>query len=312
MSGDEKSAARLITLIENGEKEGYEELIPLLPHAGRAHVLGVTGPAGAGKSTLIASLVGCYRSEKRKVGIIAVDPTSVQSQGALLGDRVRMKDIEAADEVFVRSMADRGNPGGVSRATFGAVQVMEAFGKTTVIIESVGAGQSDKLLHYLCDSVVTVFTPEFGDELQLLKAGLLEIGDIVVINKVDKDKGSGEALSAISAHVGTTAHSGWAVPVLCTRADTGEGIEHLALAIDRRWNFLCACKEAGCSRRTKTVAFLMTLLKEELWQRCSAFLSGGEAYAQIVRQTEENLIDPYTAAERIGELIEKRLRGESE
>ncbi len=306
LRGDEKCAARLITLIENGDRKGHEELIQLLPHTGRAHVIGITGPAGVGKSTLIAKLIGRYCDERRTVGVIAIDPTSIQSQGAILGDRARMKDVELAGGVFVRSMADRGQGGGISRAALGAVHVLEALGKEIVIIESVGAGQSDKGLYYLCDTVVTLFTPEFGDELQLLKAGLLEIGDVVVVNKTDKP-GSADAVSVISALAHGKTADDWLVPVISTRADTGVGVEELAFKLDARWRFLQEGRETRSSRRSKPLSFLTTLLKEEAWKRVESFLSDDEAYKETIRQVRAKVIDTYTAVERIGDLIERRL-----
>lgn len=307
LEGDEKSAARLITLIENGERNGYEELKQLLPHTGRAHILGITGPAGAGKSTLIGKLAGYYSNQRRKVGIIAIDPTSIRSQGALLGDRARMRDIELSAGIFVRSMADRGHPGGICRAALGTIRVMEALGKDLVMIESVGAGQSDKALFYLCDTVITLFTPEFGDDLQLLKAGLLEIGDIIVINKMDK-AGSEEAANAISARIREKIEGQWDVPIFCTRADIGEGIKELADAVDNRWRFLQEQDQTAGLRSEKTISFMMTLLKEELWRRFLTVFHKDEVYEEIIRNVECKIIDPYAAVGQIADIIDERLQ----
>jgi LAO/AO transport system kinase len=307
LRGDEGSAARLISLIENKERKGYDELARLLPHTGRAHVLGITGPAGAGKSTIITRLAGHFCNKGKKVGIIAIDPTSIQSQGAFLGDRVRMKELEAPGQVFIRSMADREHPGGISRAALGTIYVMEALGKEIVVIESVGAGQSDKALFYICDTVVTLFTPEFGDELQLLKAGLLEIGDIVVLNKGDK-AGSENAMAVVSAGIPKRPVGEWPIPILRTRANAGEGIDDLVNAVEARWRFIRADKENAIKRRQKTTFFIMTLLKEEIWRRFMCAYSAQTEYGRIMEDAQSKIIDPYSAVERIADIVEARLQ----
>lgn len=307
LTGDEGSAARLITLIEERKKAGYEELAQLLPHTGKAHVVGVTGPAGAGKSTLIAVLANRLCDQEKKVGIIAIDPTSVRSRGAFLGDRVRMKPVERPGVVFIRSMADREHPGGISRASLGAVYVMEGLGKDVVVIESVGAGQSDKALLYVCDTVVTLFTPEFGDEFQLLKAGLLEIGDVVVVNKWDKAD-SEDVVNAISTYIPEKAEGAWSIPILRTTAITGDGLDKLVNVLEARRDFLLKDKEAAAKRREKTRLFTMALLKEEIWQRFLAVLSKEAEYGTILTKVGSRVLDPYSAVERIADMVERRLQ----
>jgi LAO/AO transport system kinase len=308
LEGDEKSGARLITLIEDKKKEGYVELTRLLPHTGKAHILGITGPAGAGKSTLIAKLAGSIRSKGIKLGIIAIDPTSMQTRGAFLGDRVRMNEIEYPKEIFIRSMADREHPGGIARAALGAVYVMEALGKDVIIVESVGAGQSDKALFYICDTVVTLFTPEFGDELQLLKAGLLELGDVVVVNKWDKANPDEDLVGAIRASMPEKEKTAWPVPILRAKADIGEGIDEFAKAIEARWNFLLNDKTAMTRRREKIALFIMTLLKEEIWQRFFDNVWMEAGCAGIIEEARSRIIDPYSAVERIASIVEQRLQ----
>jgi LAO/AO transport system kinase len=307
LKGEERSGARLITLIEDRERKGYEELTRLLPRTGRAHVLGITGPAGAGKSTIIAKLAGRFSDQGKKVGIIAIDPTSMQSHGAVLGDRVRMQEAERPGEIFIRSMADRDHPGGVSRAALGAVYVMEGLGKDVVIIESVGAGQSDKALFYICDTVVTLFTPEFGDEIQLLKAGLLEIGDIVVVNKSDK-AGSDDAMRAISAFLPKKSEGEWSAPILLTKAHISEGLDDLIRNIELHWTFLLADNQRVIRRKQKITFFMMTLLKEELWRRFTDTYWKERECEQIVEEAQTKVIDPYTAVERIADIVEARLQ----
>lgn len=307
LNGDEKSAARLITLIEDKKKAGYEELARLLPQTGRAHVLGITGPAGAGKSTLIAKLAGCMLGQGKRIGIIAVDPTSIQSRGAFLGDRARMNEIERPGGIFIRSMADREHPGGICRAALGAIYVMEALGNDVVIVESVGAGQSDKSIFHVCDTIVTLFTPEFGDELQLLKAGLLEIGDIIVINKWDKGCPE-DMVAAICASVLDKAKGTWTMPILHTIANTGEGIDALLSALEARWEFLRKDKDANVKGREKIGLFVMALLKDEIWQRFLAVYSGEAEYRRILEEVQSKTIDPYSAVERVADMLERTLR----
>lgn len=308
LEGDEKSAARLITLIENKNKDGYKELTRLLPYTGKAHVLGITGPAGAGKSTLISKVAGCLHNGGNKIGIIAIDPTSVQSRGAFLGDRVRINEIKHPGEIFIRSMADREHPGGISRSALGAVYVLEALGKDIVIIESVGAGQSDKALFYVCDTVITLFTPEFGDEIQLLKAGLLEIGDIVVVNKWDKADPNESMVSTISALISGKMKEAWPVPILCTKANIGEGVGDLLNAVEARWYFLQKDKYAIVQRREKIALFIKTLVKEEIWQRFLTVFSEEREYVRIMEEVQSKLVDPYSAVEYIADSVETRLQ----
>jgi GTPase len=309
LKGDEKSAARLITLLENRKPDGYKELTKLLPHTGKAHVLGITGPAGAGKSTIISKLAGRICLQGKKVGIIAIDPTSVQSRGSFMGDRVRMSEIEGSEEVFIRSMADREHPGGINRAALGAVYVMEALGKNIVMVESVGAGQSDKGLFSICDTVVTLFTPEFGDELQLLKAGLLEIGDIVVVNKRDKP-GAKNAVSTVHSCIRGQPKEGWIVPVHCTRADTGEGMDDFMAAVETRWKFLEIDSESFAKWRQKMELFTKTLLKEEIWQRFLVTCAKETEFKRIMDTVQSKMIDPYSAVEQIADVVEARLQNE--
>ncbi len=297
LKGEEKSAARLISLIEDGKQEGYDQLSLLLPHTGSAQVIGITGPAGAGKSTLVGSLAAAFCQQQKKVGIVATDPTSMQG-GALLGDRIRMRQAEEAD-VFIRSMADRGHPGGIARAAAGAVYVLEALGKDIIFVESVGAGQSEKGLFYLCDTVVVLFTRDYGDEIQLLKAGLMEIGDIVVVNKGDLP-GTADAqheLSLCASSRGGT--EGWITPVLVTRADRGEGVAEVMEAVGGHWQFITEDGRRGRRRREKLAAFTRSLLKEEIWGLFRSVIEDDNECFKIAENASNGTIDPYSAVERI-------------
>ncbi len=304
IAGDEKSAARLITLIENGSREGYVELSRLFGHTGRAHIIGITGPPGAGKSTVTGGLAVAFAGQGKRVGVVAVDPTSIAGAGALLADRLRMKGAEKLG-VFIRSMAHRGYPGGLARAAAGAVYVLEALGKERVLVESMGAGQGEKALSYLCDTMIVLFTPEYGDEVQLLKAGLLEVGDIIVVNKTDI--AGAESAKATIASILAAGSDGWLPPVMSTRADRGEGITDLAGEIDRHWRFLAEEGRRKKRREERTAAFTMDLLKEEVWQRAGAAVRDDKVCMEIAGEAVERKRDPYGAVESIVEKVVFRI-----
>ncbi len=298
LKGDEKSAARLISQVEDGNREAYKALSQLLPHAGRAYILGITGPPGSGKSTLTGRLAVAFSGRGKNVGVIATDPTSVKGRGAFLGDRLRMKEAEKK-QIFIRSMAHRGYPGGVARAAAGAAYILEGLGKDLIILETLGAGQSEKGLAYLCDTVITLFTPDYGDEIQLLKAGLMEIGDIVIVNKADKPGAEDACRELASLVSGRGLTNGWNVPVLLARANKGEGVEALMLAIEAHWQSLAKKGEREKRKKERTETFLMALLKEELWKRFFEHFGKGPAFTEMLRDVRTGMTDPYSAVERM-------------
>ncbi|MBA4416757.1 MAG: methylmalonyl Co-A mutase-associated GTPase MeaB [Syntrophus sp. (in: bacteria)] len=298
LKGKEKSAARLISQVENGNREAYEALSRLLPYTGRAHIIGITGPAGAGKSTLIGRLAVSFADQGKKVAVIATDPTSMKNKGAFLGDRLRMKEAEEK-QIFIRSMAHRGYPGGVARAARGAIYVLEGLGKDLIILESIGAGQSEKELFNLCDTIITLFTPEYGDDIQFFKAGLMEIGDIIIINKADKP-GADDAARVLAAHILLKETSKeWKVPVLLTQAHSGEGLEAAVLAIETHWQNLGQGGQRTQNKKEKAEAFMIALLKEELWKRFSLMLSRNDLFKQQSEDVRDGKSDPYSAVEMI-------------
>jgi LAO/AO transport system kinase len=196
LSGDRRAMARLITHIENGADDAHASLAQIYPHTGQAHIIGITGSPGTGKSTLVNELAKAYRASDRRVGVVAVDPTSPFSGGAILGDRIRMCDLAGDPDVFVRSMATRGSLGGLARATADAVKVLDAAGFEIVIIETVGAGQSEVEIAETAHTVVVVEAPGMGDEVQVIKAGILEIADVFAVNKADRE-GADRTVSAL-------------------------------------------------------------------------------------------------------------------
>jgi LAO/AO transport system kinase len=309
LEGSERSAARLISLIERGDRKGYEALVKLVSCMGKAHIVGITGSGGAGKSTLMNALALHFLKEGREIGIVAIDPSDASGEGSLLGDRLRMKGAEEAGRIFIRSMAQRNYPGGVCRAAIGAIYVMEAMGKELLMVESIGAGQSDREVTNLADTIITVFTPEFGDEIQLMKAGLLEIGDIVVVNKADK-AGAEDLMMALMAYAPRTVGKEWKIPVLLTQAHRDEGVAELARQVKLHGEFL------GMDRRSlrgeKYARFALSILKEEVWKVFLNHLFADQSLGPALDEIRLGRLDPYNAVDRIakefGEILEgKRL-----
>ena len=232
LSGDKKSLAKLISLVENDSSAFPEILDMLLPHLSKAHCIGITGPPGSGKSTLVDKLVTKIRSQGMAVGIIAVDPSSSISGGAVLGDRVRMQRHYLDDSVFIRSMATRGSRSGLSDAVQATANLLDAFGKDVIIIETVGVGQIEVSIAEVADIVVLVLVPESGDGIQCIKAGVVEIADIIVVNKADRE--GAERLANELRAVVTSAHKKLQPSVIITQAINNIGIEELYQEIEKR------------------------------------------------------------------------------
>lgn len=230
VAGSVQAAARLITLIENDGEDAAKALRALFPHTGRAHVVGITGPPGSGKSTLVNAAIRGLRTQGRRVGVIAVDPSSPFTGGALLGDRIRMQEHGTDPEVFVRSMATRGSLGGLAPATGEAVAVLDAWGAATVFIETVGTGQAEVDVVSAADTVMVVSAPGLGDGVQTLKAGVMEIGDVFVVNKADRPDAD-RAVNDLRMVLAMGPEGAWRPPVLSTVATTGEGVAEVLGAV---------------------------------------------------------------------------------
>lgn len=235
LKGDKRAAAKLISMIEDDDPGATEALSVIYPRTGKAHVVGFTGPPGVGKSSLINQLVRVFRGRGKKVGVVAVDPTSPFTGGAVLGDRIRMTDTGSDPGVFIRSMATRGHAGGLALATFDAVKVLDAFGMDLIFVETVGAGQSEVEIASRAHTTVLVQMPQSGDAVQALKAGIMEIGDIYVINKTDL--GGADAMASNLEFV-LEPRDGWKPPVLKTTASESIGIRELANALETHLAFL--------------------------------------------------------------------------
>lgn len=239
LEGDRTAASRLMTLVENRQK-GYRETMRLImPHTGRAQIVGVTGPPGAGKSTLVNELIKHYRTQDKTVGVVAVDPTSALSGGAILGDRVRMLGFTGDHGVFIRSMASRGQLGGLAAATVDIVRVLDASGRDIIVIETVGVGQDEISIAGLADTTLLIEVPGMGDDVQALKAGVLEVADVLVINKADR-----EGADRLANHIRTSMRllpypeGAWIPPIIKTVASEGTGVAELAKAIESHRAYL--------------------------------------------------------------------------
>ena len=238
LRGDKLAATRAITAVENSAPSGEEILRAIYRHTGKAYRVGITGPPGAGKSTVVNKLARLYRQQEMHVGIIAVDPTSPFTGGALLGDRIRMTDVELDEGVFVRSMASRGSPGGLSRKTADVADVLDASGSDVVLLETVGVGQSELDVAAAADTTVVVLVPESGDSIQAMKAGLMEIADLFVVNKSDRP-GADQAVTAIRTVLQfRSERDGWNADIVKSIANEGKGIDEIAGSIDRHRKYL--------------------------------------------------------------------------
>jgi len=301
LQGDEGSAARLISMVEEGLDEGYKAVSLLFPHTGKAHVIGVTGAPGAGKSTIVDKLAVSYGLRGGKVGIIAVDPTSAKGSGAFLGDRVRMRNAEKVEGIFIRSMAHRGFPGGIAKATLGATYVLDGLGKEVILVESVGAGQTEVQISMICDSVITVLTPDYGDEIQLMKAGLIEIGDVVVINKADRP-GAIEAAKDIEFYLMSSKSQPWKIPVMTMEARKGKGVEDLMAVLDLHHKHIKSDVLGNSKKKENMKRLVLALFKEDLWSSTLKKMQGKTVFEDVLQKAQNGTIDPYKAVQMVMDL----------
>jgi LAO/AO transport system kinase len=314
VAGDRRALARLLTAVENRGPVAEHAMRRLYPTAGRAHLVGITGPPGAGKSTLVAALIGEVRRAGRSVAVVAVDPSSPITGGALLGDRVRMQSYAEDDGVFIRSMASRGHAGGLASTSAAAASLMDAAGFDLVLIETVGTGQSEVEVAAAADTTVVLEAPEMGDEVQAIKAGLLEVADLVVVNKGDKP-GAQRTAAQLRAMLVATApkadpSDGSAArprpkrpEILITTAATGEGVPELLVALDRHR----AAGRGGSDGSAARLARAETLVWAILADRLRAALHDPDrraATAALLADVADHRVDPYAAADRLSVVLQ--------
>jgi LAO/AO transport system kinase len=299
LAGDVRTVARAISNVEDGSRDASELMQSIFPHTGKATVIGITGAPGAGKSSLVDKLATFYRSQGDRVGIIAVDPSSPFSGGAILGDRIRMQTLGLDPGVFIRSMATRGKLGGLSRATVDAVAILDAAGYAKVIVETVGVGQDEVEIVKTADVSVVVLVPGMGDDIQAIKAGIMEIGDVFVINKADRD-GVLRTEKELEALLSLAMRSDfWQSPIVKTVATEGKGTEDLAAAIQSYKDFQQQCESSRSRREAIARWRILELLGERLLAQTLGSHSASEKLDVLAAEVAAKRRDPYSAVDEI-------------
>ena len=298
LAGNRGSIARAITIIENDNTETQKLIASLYSHTGKAQIIGLTGPPGSGKSTLIEKIIREYRRKNKTVGVIAVDPTSPFTGGAFLGDRIRMQELSTDPGVFIRSMATRNYLGGIAKATKDAAKVLDAAGKDIVIVETVGAGQSEVEIIKVAKTIVVICAPGLGDEIQAIKAGIMEIGDIFAVNKADRENADKAVMDIQAILQLNNKERAWKPSVLKTVALTGEGVPQLIEKIEEHNRFLE--KELKRKRsREKAEAELVEAIKEKVATSIIEEWRSRGKFEEFLQKILEKKIDPASAAEKL-------------
>jgi len=296
--GDKRATARLLSVVENDEPSAAAVLRELYPQTGSARIIGVTGPPGGGKSTLVNRLAGAYRERTARVAVVAVDPSSPFSGGALLGDRIRMQERFLDEGLFIRSMASRGHAGGLARTTARVVNVLDALGYGTVLVETVGVGQEEVEVIRVADTVCLVTVPGLGDDIQAIKAGVLEIADVLVVNKADRPGADETARDLAQMLTLGKLRTSWKPPIIRTTAATGDGVPELVAAIDRHAEWSEQNGERDRRRRDAARAEVEDLLEAALVRRLRDRI-GSDRVDRAVARVAERAIDPYAAVEEL-------------
>lgn len=305
LAGDRRALARLATYIENDDELGRAGLAALYPHSGRAHVVGLTGPPGAGKSSLLNRLIASFRDRNRSIAVVAIDPTSPLSGGATLGDRIRMMDRQEDPNVFIRSMASRGRAGGLAPATAGVVHLLDAAGFDLVIVETVGVGQEEIDISQIVDTLTLVQIPGTGDSVQLLKAGLLEFADIFAVNKADQP-GAADLLRGLRSmlHYSMNADGAWSPPIVRCSAKTGEGIVDLADQIEAHLQFLRESGQLGQRRKQIAKAEIADQINAAIRRKLTQQSAGHDQTEHLIEQVALRRLAPHQAVDHLFRLLD--------
>lgn len=299
LQGDRRAVARLITEVENSGKLAADAMKALHGRTGHAHIIGVTGPPGAGKSTLIDRLAKSYRLLNKKIGIIAIDPSSPFTGGAILGDRIRMSDLNTDPGVYIRSMGTRGHLGGLSRATADVVKILDAFGMDKIIIETVGAGQSEVEIASLAHTTILVEMPGLGDDIQTIKAGIMEIGDIFVVNKADRQGADRTELELRAMQELQSEPGLWVPPILRTVASSNEGITALRDSIENHYVHLTSSGNLDKLNYIRAKEEFLSIMREELIGLVMQSELSESQIEAIIMSIMKRESDPHTAVSRI-------------
>ncbi|SHM94203.1 LAO/AO transport system kinase [Caldanaerovirga acetigignens] len=303
LSKDKRAAARLITLIERKDAAAKEAIKELYKYTGNSYVIGITGPPGAGKSSLVNELVKKMRSRGKTVGVIAVDPTSPFTGGALLGDRIRMNDLTLDEGVFIRSMGSRGSLGGIATAAYDAVKVLDAFGMDYIVIETVGVGQTEIDIVKIADTVVLVLVPGLGDDVQAIKAGIMEIADIFAVNKSDKE-GADRLVTEIEMMLELSQREfDFRPPIVKTVATTGDGIDLLEAKIDDHIDYMRKSGKLEQKRKEKVKQEFKELVRDHISKLI--FKQNADVIELLLEDIVCKRLDPYTALEKLTKKILK-------
>jgi len=297
LAGSAREIGRAISAVER-DGGAPEILRAIFPRTGRARVVGITGPPGAGKSTLVSRLAQAHRRRGRTVGVVAVDPSSPFTGGAILGDRIRMAEIFTDPGVFIRSMATRGTLGGLARATGDAVDVLDAAGYEIVLVETVGVGQDEVDIVKTADTTVVVLVPGLGDDIQAIKAGILEIGDVFLVNKADRE-GADRTAAEIATMLDFTPDRAWRPPIVRTVATRGQGVEEALEAIESHGEFLQSTGEGGRRRGRRVRARLLQVLEERFRRAVEESAPKPDGLEEAVGEVIARREDPYSAAARL-------------